>query len=46
MTPGGKSHKILFLQRQNTGSWRSRSPGPTQRTVFEFLGGFFVGPLL
>lgn len=41
---GGKSHKILFLQRQNTGNWRFAAWNLNNANAFEFLGGFFIGP--
>lgn len=41
-TAAATPHKILFLQRQNTGNWRLLAWTYTNGAAYEFVGGFFL----
>lgn len=41
-TAAATPHKILFIQRQNTGNWRLLAWTYTNGAAYEFVGGFFL----
>jgi hypothetical protein len=42
----GTPHKIIFLQRQNTGNWRLLAWTYNNSSSYEFVGGFFLAGYL